>query len=132
VAPPAWLEEEMAKKNKQEHKQEKNAPESKVAAPEAMNHEPQPSSSTKVKALRLGQDCDYEKELRRLQIELAKLQEWIRHEGLRVVVLFEGRDAAGKGGAIKRITDTQRTRKDPVVFPKIRRPSARGWRNGAL
>lgn len=46
----------------------------------------------------------YERELSKLQIELVKLQEWIRHEGLRVVVLFEGRDAAGKGGAIKRIT----------------------------
>ena len=46
----------------------------------------------------------YEKELARLQIELVKLQEWIKHEGLRVVVLFEGRDAAGKGGTIKRIT----------------------------
>ncbi len=56
--------------------------------------------------LRLGKDCDYERELRRLQIELVKLQEWIRHEGLRVVVLFEGRDAAGKGGAIKRIAES--------------------------
>lgn len=46
----------------------------------------------------------YEKELLRLQIELVKLQEWIKQEGLRVVVLFEGRDAAGKGGVIKRIT----------------------------
>ena len=57
-------------------------------------------------ALRLGKDCDYERELRRLQVELVKLQEWIRHEGLRVVVLFEGRDAAGKGGAIKRIAES--------------------------
>lgn len=46
----------------------------------------------------------YEKELRKLQIELVKLQEWIQHKGLRVVILFEGRDAAGKGGVIKRIT----------------------------
>jgi len=46
----------------------------------------------------------YEKELARLQIELVKLQEWIKQKGLRVVVLFEGRDAAGKGGVIKRIT----------------------------
>lgn len=45
----------------------------------------------------------YESELRDLQIELVKLQEWVRSEGLRVVVLFEGRDAAGKGGVIKRI-----------------------------
>ena len=57
----------------------------------------------------------YKKELRRLQIELVKLQEWIRHEGLRVVVLFEGRDAAGKGGAIKRITETLNPRICRVV-----------------
>lgn len=55
--------------------------------------------------LLLGRNCQYKKELRRLQIELVKLHEWVRHEGLRVVVLFEGRDAAGKGGAIKRITE---------------------------
>ncbi len=47
---------------------------------------------------------DYEFELERLQIELVKLQEWVKHKGLKVVVLFEGRDAAGKGGVIKRIT----------------------------
>ncbi len=46
----------------------------------------------------------YEDELVKLQVELVKLQEWIRVRGLKVVVLFEGRDAAGKGGAIKRIT----------------------------
>jgi polyphosphate kinase len=45
----------------------------------------------------------YEKELRNLQVELVKLQEWIKHEGLKIVVVFEGRDAAGKGGVIKRI-----------------------------
>jgi polyphosphate kinase 2 len=46
----------------------------------------------------------YEKELARLQEELLHLEEWIRHQGLRVVVIFEGRDTAGKGGMIKRIT----------------------------
>ncbi len=45
----------------------------------------------------------YEKELARLQTELVKLQEWIKNNGLKVVVIFEGRDAAGKGGVIKRI-----------------------------
>jgi len=62
-------------------------------------------SRTDAIPIRIGHDCRYSKELRRLQIELVKLQEWIRHEGLRVVALFEGRDAAGKGGAIKRITE---------------------------
>lgn len=47
---------------------------------------------------------EYEKELGKLQVELVKLQEWIKHEGLKVVVIFEGRDAAGKGGVIKRIS----------------------------
>ena len=47
----------------------------------------------------------YEAELEKLQIELVKLQEWIKHEGLRVAVIFEGRDAAGKGGTIKRVTE---------------------------
>jgi len=48
---------------------------------------------------------DYETELKRLQMELVKLQRWIRTQGLKVVVIFEGRDAAGKGGVIKRITE---------------------------
>jgi polyphosphate kinase 2 len=67
------------------------------------------------KPLRLGKDCDYEQELGRLQIELVKLHEWIRHKGLRVVILFEGRDAAGKGSAIKRITQTLNPRICRVV-----------------
>lgn len=57
----------------------------------------------------------YEKELARLQIELVKLQEWIKHKGLKVVVLFEGRDAAGKGGVIKRITESLNPRSCRVV-----------------
>jgi polyphosphate kinase 2 len=57
----------------------------------------------------------YENELTRLQIELVKLQEWIKHQGLRVVVLFEGRDAAGKGGVIKRITECLNPRVCRVV-----------------
>ena len=57
----------------------------------------------------------YESELGKLQIELVKLQEWIKHEGLKVVVLFEGRDAAGKGGVIKRITQTLNPRVCKVV-----------------
>ncbi len=48
---------------------------------------------------------EYERELERLQTELVRLQEWIVHAGLKVVVLFEGRDTAGKGGVIKRITE---------------------------
>ena len=65
--------------------------------------------------LHIGKDCKYTRELRKLQIELVKLQEWVRHEKLRVVVLFEGRDAAGKGGAIKRITECLNPRVCRVV-----------------
>ena len=57
----------------------------------------------------------YEKRLTRLQIELVKLQEWIKANGLRVVVIFEGRDAAGKGGVIKRISDAMNPRICRVV-----------------
>ncbi len=57
----------------------------------------------------------YERELARLQIELVKLQEWIKHEGLRVAIIFEGRDAAGKGGVIKRITESLNPRVARVV-----------------
>ncbi|MFC8314728.1 polyphosphate kinase 2 [Gordonia sp. NPDC057258] len=58
----------------------------------------------------------YEAELFRLQTELVKLQEWVRESGVRVVVIFEGRDAAGKGGTIKRITE--------YLSPRIARVAA--------
>jgi len=57
----------------------------------------------------------YEEELVKIQLELVRLQEWIKYKGLRVVVLFEGRDAAGKGGAIKRITESLNPRVCRVV-----------------
>jgi polyphosphate kinase 2 len=55
---------------------------------------------------------EYEKQLRHLQIGLCRLQDWVKQEGLRVVIVFEGRDAAGKGGTIKAITE----RVSPRVF----------------
>jgi polyphosphate kinase len=55
---------------------------------------------------------DYEKEMERLQGELCKLQEWVKSKGLRVIIVFEGRDAAGKGGTIKAIME----RVSPRVF----------------
>ncbi len=58
---------------------------------------------------------DYNRELTRLQEELVRLQRWIRREGLKVVVIFEGRDAAGKGGVIKRITERLNPRVVRVV-----------------
>src|SRR3954465_12744580 len=54
--------------------------------------------------------ADYQRELDRLQRELVKLQEWVQREGLKVCVLFEGRDAAGKGSTIKRITERMNPR----------------------
>lgn len=57
----------------------------------------------------------YEQELAKLQIELVKLQYWIKQQGLRVIIIFEGRDAAGKGGVIKRITESMNPRIARVV-----------------
>jgi polyphosphate kinase len=62
---------------------------------------------------------DFEERLEKLQAELVKLQLWVKHKGLKVVVLFEGRDAAGKGGVIKRITD----RVSPRVFRVVALPA---------
>ena len=62
---------------------------------------------------------EYEEELLKLQIEVCKLQEWVRHKGLRIIVIFEGRDAAGKGGAIKALTE----RVSPRVFRVVALPA---------
>jgi polyphosphate kinase len=61
----------------------------------------------------------YEKELRRLQAELCKLQDWVKYKGLRIMVVFEGRDAAGKGGTIRAITE----RVSPRVFRLVALPA---------
>jgi polyphosphate kinase len=76
---------------------------------------PAPANGKPLKPLRLGRDVDYDRELRLLSVELVKLQEWIKHEGLRVVILFEGRDAAGKGSTISRVTQTLNPRVCRVV-----------------
>jgi len=77
-----------------------NAPEGK-AAPEKMNNK------------------DYEREMFKLQTELVKLQEWVKKSGARIVIIFEGRDAAGKGGTIKRIAE----RVSPRVFRVVALPA---------
>jgi len=61
----------------------------------------------------------YAKELRKLQAELCHLQEWVKHKGLRVIVIFEGRDGAGKGGTIRAITE----RVSPRVFRVVALPA---------
>ena len=60
-------------------------------------------------------DEAYEAEIFRLQTELVKMQEWVRTTGARIVVIFEGRDAAGKGGTIKRITEYLSPRVAPIA-----------------
>jgi len=62
---------------------------------------------------------EYEKQLRKLQAELCHLQEWVKHKGLRVIILFEGRDGAGKGGTIRAITE----RVSPRVFRVVALPA---------
>jgi polyphosphate kinase len=62
---------------------------------------------------------EYEAELERLHVELVKLQEWVKHKGLKVAIVFEGRDGAGKGGAIKAITE----RVSPRVYRVIALPA---------
>jgi polyphosphate kinase len=62
---------------------------------------------------------DYERELKRLHVELVKLQEWVRHKGQKVCIVFEGRDGAGKGGAIKAIT----ARVSPRIFRVVALPA---------
>jgi polyphosphate kinase 2 len=69
-----------------------------------MGHDPKPSESKHRSASGRLEKKFYFRELERLQLELVQLHEWVKAKGLRVVVVFEGRDAAGKGGVIKRIT----------------------------
>ena len=99
------------KKNKKKH-----------SANGSKKHEPVEAlpASTGTVAVSRGQQISvdkktYEKELARLQVELVKLQEWVRTNKLKVVVIFEGRDAAGKGGVIKRITESLNPRVCRVV-----------------
>ncbi|HSR78585.1 MAG TPA: polyphosphate kinase 2 [Xanthobacteraceae bacterium] len=80
-----------------------------MAAKQAKGDEP--SSKLRRKA--------YEKQLRKLQVDLCGLQDWVKHKGLRVIIVFEGRDAAGKGGTIKAITD----RVSPRVFRVVALPA---------
>ena len=88
----------------------------------------------------------YFRELFRLQHELVRLQDWVQHNKLKVVVIFEGRDSAGKGGAIKRVTQrlnpricrvvalagAHRARTQSMVFPALCPASADGGRNGPV
>lgn len=109
----------MAKIEKK-HNQEK--PEGKVAADDVAS-EPLPEE---VKPARDGSDSkkklsnrQYAKSLKELHVELVKLQEWVQHAGLKVCIIFEGRDGAGKGGSIKALTE----RVSPRVFRVVALPA---------
>ena len=62
---------------------------------------------------------EFEQQLAKLEAELVKLQLWVQHKGLKIVIVFEGRDAAGKGGVIKRIIE----RVSPRIFRVVALPS---------
>lgn len=107
----------MSKKDKKSHK--KHSPDgsndkNSVDVQPVNTTQPSHSSSVPDEQFRVSKKA-YEKELSRLQKELIKLQEWIRYKNLKVVVIFEGRDAAGKGGVIKRITESLNPRVCRVV-----------------
>src|SRR3954469_20141473 len=81
-----------------------------------MSKDPNENGARKMKGKK------YMKEMRKLQGELCKLQEWVKHKGLRVIIIFEGRDAAGKGGTIKALTE----RVSPRVFRLVALPAPSG------
>jgi len=89
-------------KKKKKNKELETAPKDATAVAAQVPEEPKPNMSRK----------DFEKEMEKLQVELVKLQEWVKFKGAKICVLFEGRDTAGKGGVIKRITE----RVSPRVF----------------
>jgi len=113
----------MAKDKKSKNQAGEESAPAPITAPEATTPGPTYEKAKDQPGLRVAPEMrsicntetDYLKELRHLQLELAKLQEWIRYKGLKVVVIFEGRDAAGKGGVIKRITESLNPRVCRVV-----------------
>jgi len=82
-------------------------------------------SNKPVKVKRMNKAL-YESELRRLQTDLVSMQQWVRESGARVVVIFEGRDAAGKGSAIKRVTEYLNPRSARIVALPVPTERERG------
>ncbi len=99
------------KKNKSERKQKRKLGD---MAPPAQAGAEQPSSQPQELTRK-----DYEKELARLHVELVQLQEWVRREGKKICIVFEGRDGAGKGGVIKALTE----RVSPRTFRVVALPA---------
>ena len=77
------------------------------------------SNNSKLNGPKKMKGKEYVKELRKLQAELCQLQDWVKHKGLRVIIIFEGRDGAGKGGTIRAITE----RVSPRVFRVVALPA---------
>ena len=98
-----------------DHKTRKHGGEVHEAATEAAQVEQYWVLAERSKPHKPPKDYKYVEELTHLQIELIKMQEWIKHNRLKMCVIFEGRDAAGKGGVIKRITDSLNPRICRVV-----------------
>ena len=103
------------KKSKNAGKHQDQPQEPKAETLVAANSADENPDADRVEKPRTIKRAFYERELAKLQVELVKLLEWIKHEGLKVVVIFEGRDAAGKGGTIKRITESLSPRACRVV-----------------
>ena len=107
----------MAKKDKKKKKNKKNKQVESVPPSQGKDN---PNSATAVatEGVKLTTKV-YDKELAKLQVELVRLQEWVKEKKLKVVVVFEGRDTAGKGGMIKRITE----KVSPRVFRVVALPA---------
>ncbi|MCA3562584.1 MAG: polyphosphate kinase 2 [Aestuariivirga sp.] len=105
----------MGKKHKKDGKRKENATVKTAAAPAAAIDESAVANGQGERMKRI----DYERELEKLQVELCYLQDWLKATGHRCIVVFEGRDAAGKGGAIKAIT----ARVSPRVFRVVALPA---------
>ncbi|MDD2523020.1 MAG: polyphosphate kinase 2 [Anaerolineaceae bacterium] len=105
----------MAKKNSKPEIKDKKVKSAPADVPDNSVENPEGDSDIRPAKLKKLSDEVYERELKKLQIELVKLQYWVKEKGLKVVVIFEGRDAAGKGGTIKRITETLNPRIVRVV-----------------
>jgi polyphosphate kinase 2 len=103
------------KKDKKDKKDHKDPIEALKEAPSPAAAAAMPKGNVPPEEIITIDKKSYMKELRHLQVELVKLQEWVRTNGLKVLVIFEGRDAAGKGGVIKRITESLNPRVCRVV-----------------
>jgi polyphosphate kinase 2 (PPK2 family) len=105
----------MAQKNKKNQRNQAKLKSNKTTQKNASRLPAEQDGKTPKKMQRQ----QFEQEMAKLQVELVRLQSWVKHKGLRVIVVFEGRDAAGKGGVIKRISE----RVSPRVFRLVALPA---------